>query len=353
MKYSIEKTLDLHKQATARTRKIFLILNICSILLLISLFNYKWSWRLYESEHSDINTFTYEFHERHLDKAGSVATWLKDKNGYVQEKEKLNYVVSTLNDYHQNKHDSLPFSTKYLKVTSRKPAQPDSDMLFIDLPFIGIKIYVQDVPFLGGFAIAILLTWYFYARRREKGFVKKLFDALCKEKTGNAKDKIYNEVVDNSIFNTILEIDDDVKIKFKKVSDAFVSFLMICPVILIGIYQIYDISENLFYGAESQKYLKIGNETLIGSEVDFYRINFNIPVSEPELVPNVPTLQFTDMLFSRDPDKKKEIKWHLSIIMFLSIILLIYSVVQTFNIMMIRKEDGNLIKKIFEFKPEK
>lgn len=352
MKYSIDKTLELHKQATSRTRKIFLILNVCSILLLISLFNYKWSWRLHESEHSDVNYFTYEYQQRHLDKAKKVWSWAEKVPVYSGEmKKKLRYVVSTLNDCQQNKCDTVSGCTEYLKVEPKKPSIPDSDMLFIDLPFIGIKIYVQDIPFLGGFAIAILLTWYFYARRREKGFVKKLYVALHAEGTLSTKDKIYNEVVDNSIFNTIPEIDDDIKIRFKKLSDSFVSFLMVCPVILIGLYQFYDIKENLFEGSDNQKYLVIGDDRLVGSEVDYYRTNFDIPVENVQK--NIPTFEFTDILFSRDPDKACEIKWHLGVIMFLSVALLVYSFFQTYNIVMIRKEDNNMIKKIQEFKPEK
>ncbi len=355
MKYSIDKTLELHKQATARTRKIFLILNVCSILLLISLFNYKWSWRIHESEYSDTNDFTYEYHQRHLDKAQRVLAWVDTIDLHFEvKKEKLAYVVSTLNDDQQNKKDSTPLSRKYLKVEPKKPSQPDSDMLFIDLPFIGIKIYVQDVPFLGGFAIAILLTWYFYARRREKGFVKKLYIALKGEGTNSARDKIYNEVVDNSIFNTIPEIDDDIKIRFKKLSDSFISFLMMCPVILIGIYQFYDIKENVFQGAENQKYLLMGKtDTLVGAEVDYYRVNFNIPLRIEELKPNISTLDFTNVLFARDPEKRDEIRRQLITIMFLSVILLAYSVLQTYNIIMVRKEDNNLIRKILEFKPDK
>lgn len=340
MKYSLEKTLDAHKNSTARTRKIFLIINLTSILLLVSLFNYKWSWKNFEAVSSDTNYFTYEFHERHIDKAFHVKKWLLDSCGKTNPK--LDYVVSTLSDNSINAGKSL----EYLKVSPKKGLEVDDKFLIVDLPALGIKIYVQDIPLLGGFAVCILLTWYFYARRREKGFVKKLLIIAKDDKKQETKDRIHEELSDNSIFNVIHNVDEDKQVLLKGVSDVFVWFLIFCPVILMGFYEYYDVKENLFCGASHQKYLILNKEVkLIGSEIDYYQRNFQIP--DTLVKHNVSTLKFINILIGNN-ESSKEVNKIIVISMIFSAIFYFICLLQTYNIIALRKGDEKYTNEIRE-----
>lgn len=289
MNSAITSLLASYKETSTRTRSIFSILNIASIILLISFFNYRLSWKNNENGISAKRINVYELQERHFDKAMLLCDFLTSRRiGY--DTCKLVYAINKF--YGFQFRDTCEESCTYRGIEPVNiNTSASDDFSFLTIPIIGIKIYVQDIPLLGGFAVAILLTWYYYARRREKSIAKIIANKLDDE-----NEKIEDETKEQAsigisfatIFSSIKNVDDgnETLFKNKKFSENILRYLFYAPTILLLVILAWDTFESYFYGPSSQKYL-ILDETkeepiyLKSSGIDYFLTNF--AVNEDEL----------------------------------------------------------------------
>lgn len=344
MEKTVTTLLEAYKESAKRTRNIFSIINIASILLLISFFNYRFSWQRHLSGRIQFMENKYEWNENYIDKITAVKQWLESNPNITYDSVKLNSALRKL--------DTLPY---YSGNQNSEHKEPES--YFLSIPIIGIKIYIQDIPLLGGFATSILLTWFFYARRREKSIMNELAEKMknCKNQYPDLVSQIFYGISFNAIFNTVPILDNDSKVKFKKLSKAVVYTLIFAPVILLGIIQIWDTIENHFpsCGQKHQKYILIDESKckyLVGEELNYFVSNFKIQNIDTMIQYNTPTFKFADVVFCGDMNRRERItiKTELIIIQILAYLFIIFSLIQTINSMIIIKEEGEYKKMINE-----
>ncbi len=342
MEKIIETLLDAFKESAKRTRNIFSIINIASILLLIGFFNYRFSWQRHLTGRVHYMEQTYQWNQQHLDKVDIVCNWLElDSNKTIMyDKERLVAAVAKIDT---------------LKIYDEKPSNEhkEPDSYFLSIPIIGIKIYIQDIPLLGGFATSILLTWFFYARRREKSIINELSKKikLCKFHYPDLISQIFYGISFNAIFNTIPKLDNDSRVRFRVLSKLTIYLLILAPSILLFGIQVWDSIENHIdhCGQKHQKYIVLNSAThqyLVGEEIDYFCSNFKIKNIENKIVNNVPTYEYANIIYS-DPINhkiKKSIKNELIIIQVLAWLFIIFSVMQTINTLIIINEEKEMKK---------
>ena len=102
------------------------------------------------------------------------------------------------------------------------------EMKTIEVPILGIQIYIEDMPILGGLGITLLLLWFYFVRRRERSIVKMLHSVATYAKPQEKKyqiKKIYTSLAFSQLFNTIPNIDNFAKSNFRNPISKLLSFL--------------------------------------------------------------------------------------------------------------------------------
>ena len=166
------KTADLlinaYSKATSRTRGIFVILQLVTIVFVIAYFNHRYTWL-----RRNIEAY-------------------KVENGDKSQQE-----ISTVKD-------NIDF---YYKVYAYSK-ELRGDLKFIDFELVGVKIYIEDLPLLGSIALTIIMTWFFYVNRRESGIIKEIAQKVSKEKEPGMIEYLFYGTSFNLVFNTIKTIDN-------------------------------------------------------------------------------------------------------------------------------------------------
>lgn len=388
MKKKLFPLLESYKASTQRTRNIFSALNIALLILLISFFNYRLSWQNNEASGAPKRYSIYELQYKYLDKASYLITWLDNKS-IPYDSCKLKCAIKSIDFTYQI--DTISCNCKkFLGVSPIEPASFAEDFKYLTIPIIGIKIYIQDLPLLGGFALSILLTWYVYARRREKSIVKKISGIIltqARKSQSTASKAPATEVIDqntndsqapkrlrstdpdlldtvgiayNNIFSTIPNIDDDEVIKFKKISisKSILYFLIFSPCILLFIVQCWDTYETVCRGPFDQKYLKLdgarGNIYIKGNAIDYFVNTFDIDYNKlentEEYEANVKTWKYIDIVYDTPIYERKRCNAKIALCVFISLsfILIGYCFLQTYNIYIIRKDESQYMKEIYK-----
>lgn len=312
----ISSILNSYKDTAQRTRIIFSTLNVASIILLIGFFNYRLSWVNFESGNLVKRYNVYELQERYFDKAIMLRTFLKDK--------KIEYDTCKL-DFAIKKFYSLKDTitcdvSRYIAIPPVVASNNKEDFSLLTIPVIGVKLYIQDLPLLGGFAVAILLTWYYYARRREKSIViamSEKIDINQEAIDSEIKASTANGIAFSTIFSTIEKVDDkkDVIFKNTKFSENILSFLFFAPTMLLIIILVWDTIESYAYGIDSQKYLLIDKPNkepiyLKGNGVDYFICNFGINYDDlvaksgSNFKENVSTFKYVSIMYELKSQQK-------------------------------------------------
>lgn len=204
------KTADIlianYNNAANRTRNVFLTSNFVTVLLIVAYFNLHWSWA------------------RHL---------IPSKD---YSRPALYYEGVYPND--NGADDRIDFKDAIAKKYYE-------DFKFIHINWLGLKIYVYDIPILAGFATGVIMTWFFYTRRRETSIIKE----LANEIQMNFKESKYFEFVKQVIYSTTFTTifnnipNTDKESKFQK---RIIKALIFAPPILLLVFLIHDLFNTLF-----------------------------------------------------------------------------------------------------------
>jgi hypothetical protein len=125
------------------------------------------------------------------------------------------------------------------------------EMAFIQIPIIGIKIYITDLGLMTTFTMAVLCTWFYFSVRRERMIVTEVYNDLVevKSKGNQIEDHLFDYVhqglVNQSVFSTSTSNDyfnKETKLYRKNVSGRFFvnTLLLYSPLIVIAIVFIRD-----------------------------------------------------------------------------------------------------------------
>jgi len=212
------KTADLlissYSGSAHRTRKIFIILNIVSIILMIAFFNSNYSWLRHKET---------KYIKDYLDLQNSNII----SDNAVTIKQKLDI---------QNRQRLIEKNAV--------------DHRFLNIDLVGIVIYVEDLPLLGSFALAILLTWFFYSIRRETGIIREIQKRINTESDKNIVDYVFYGVSFKLLFNTIENVDEKqsvahlIAVYVRRLLLYFPTIVLIC-VAMVDIHEtFFDTSPN-------------------------------------------------------------------------------------------------------------
>lgn len=203
------KTADLlintYKEATKRTRGIFVILQLVAIVFFIGYFNHRY-------------------------------TWLR-RGIEVYELEKGQYKPDELN---------IEESLKYYYRIYSKSKELGGDLKFIDFDLVGLEIYIEDLPLLGSIALTIIMTWFFYVNRRESGIITEISKKISDEKDANMIKYLFYGTSFNLVFNTIKSVDDE-EVSFAQLMAVKIRrILLFLPAIILSAILIHDIYETFW-----------------------------------------------------------------------------------------------------------
>ncbi len=238
----IEQLILSVREATNRTRTVFLFVNLSALVILIALFNTTWSW------------------QRHIN---------------FKERPYTSYVKQVGLDSGKNESDN-ELRKHYADIYFERQ--------YFTIPLLGIRISESDLTIFSPTAFLIFTTWFFFALRRENHLVSNVktdFDKLTKKIKGDMdgttenKDdwkilihNLYAGCVQNFVLTTPTNND------YKKAGDRFgknmiarpiLSFLNWLPVLILLLLLYDDISEYC-----NKNYMKIhGSELIILDSILF------------------------------------------------------------------------------------
>lgn len=193
--------VESYSQATARTRRVFIVLNVVSMVFFIGYFNHEYSW--------------------------------------LRHKEKR--LVNLLELENISVMDSLDIQSRQLLKKKN-----DVDGKFLKFNLIGAKVYVEDLPLIGSIALMILLTWFFYAIRRERGIIHEISNVISKEEEPDTIRYLFYGTSLKLLFNTIPGIDEE-KISLGQLLSIYIRRMLIyLPTILLIVIICIDIFETFF-----------------------------------------------------------------------------------------------------------
>lgn len=349
----VSTLISAYTESTKRTRIIFSLLNLLSIILLVNFFNSRLSWGRHPGVYDTVREDLYELDYKYLDKLPNVIGWCADTASLNDAQIRIVHRKSLAKLHEVNQLIHLPNPALGGKPTpvlefqdSRssgiKPTLP-IEYKFLNLSFLGLHIYDQDIPLIGGFTVLVLLTWFFYARRREKGILTEIIRLLPRM---SASKKLRYQIVYgvsfSAIFNTIRGLDNDSHVFAKSLSIWLIRFLLIMPCLMIALLQGYDTVENHIYGPAKQEYLNLGTGRgyLYGDELQYYISNFNI--STHEVQRNVPTFEYIRILNNVRHLNKDYLRSELIILEVITFIFLIMIIINTVNIILLIKDEDVL-----------
>lgn len=208
--------IESYSKAAVRTRKVFIILNVISIIYVVGYFNYKLTWL------------------RHKD--DKYISLLMEKDNLLKQHT-----------------DTLAYRNQ-MDISAREKLLIDKynvDFRFINFDLIGTKVYIEDLPLLGSIALSIIITWFFYCIRRETGIVKEINTRFQKEPNQEIKDYLFYGVSFNIIFNTIKNVDEE-KVTVGQLMSIYIRrFLLFMPTLVLFVICAFDFWETFFSDSDT------------------------------------------------------------------------------------------------------
>lgn len=238
-------------KAIIRTRNVFVIINIISIVFLVGYFNHRWTWLRHIAPLS--------YSEMRLDNSGT-------------ENRPPEYL-----EYNNPGENSGVIDIREELIKS----SIGGDFKFVKFNLIGTKIFVDDLPILGGVALLIIMIWFQYVIRREKGIAVAISKRVEKEESPEIVRFLFYGTAFNEIFNSIPGIDqtddENHSSDFEARVLVFMRRLMLfAPAILLALIIVHDfletfIQRNLIVeGEKIQLFNYLVNEKHIGQIVEIF-----------------------------------------------------------------------------------
>lgn len=213
--------IDHYKNSIERTRRVFIALNIVTIIFLIGYFNYRWSWL------------------RHLTSESPTEYNLCLDNN----------TLSRPDNYLEFADPGDPDK----KIDIRRKMIEDNlgdKFKFINIDLIGSRIFIDDLPILGGITIMVMLTWFFYVIRREKGIAHEISRRITNDDDINSIRYLFYGTAFNEIFNSIKVIDYDGNSELNNIGNNILKsirrLLLFAPTLILILIVTHDLKETFF-----------------------------------------------------------------------------------------------------------
>jgi hypothetical protein len=213
--------IENYKNSIERTRRAFIALNIVTIIFLIGYFNYRWTWL------------------RHLS--------TEHRTEYI-----MNLKENTLSRP-DNYLELADPGDPYNKIDIRRKMIEENlgdKFKFINIDLIGSRIFIDDLPILGGITIMVMLTWFFYVIRREKGIAHEVKRRISGESDVNSIRYLFYGTSFNEIFNSIRTIDYNGDSDLNKIGNNILKgirrLMLFAPTIILFLIVSHDFKETFF-----------------------------------------------------------------------------------------------------------
>ncbi|MEZ4931695.1 MAG: hypothetical protein R2788_06225 [Saprospiraceae bacterium] len=360
-----------YKKAAKRTRKAFLVTNILSILLFFSLFNYRMSWFLTQKDHIEAKKGSSErrnllFKEELIEflegikesnsKDSSVNGISKIKIDTIIKKIKIDTIAKS-----KESNNHLKIISENLEYDPSRSVMEDTYLqhfLFFSIPIIGIKIYIQDVPLLGGVSLFIFLTWYLFARKKEFDITCQLCRETVKLSDGKMIKYSKYKIFSSSIFKPENK-PENLKLPLFNYFERKLKYLIYLPFLILLSIQSLDIIETYVpnCGPKEQNLVKIDGK--------YFRFNYffktkiiQYGIPEDYMMLNVRLVDYLNF-YNSDPFlelgiKKWKIYAKFLAMHILSLLILSFCLVQTKNIIKIINNENKVqqvLKNVFRELP--
>jgi hypothetical protein len=200
----IETNLVGLRDATARSRTVFIFSNISIILMAFALFNAQYSWMTH-----------YNLKERPLPVQATNMRESFDKDAICQHINTCDNPVCKVNHlryFDAVQNDSLFIDTGFYNNIRKMYVDMYYERQYIKVPLLNVNVSVSDLTILSPIVILIFITWYFYNLRRENHIliaIKYDFDKIIGKITDSDDTNwkillhhLYSGTIQTFVFNT-------------------------------------------------------------------------------------------------------------------------------------------------------
>lgn len=249
----------LYQKATDSANRVFLFICIASFFIFVAFFNYRISWKESEDQlnYSDKRDYWYSNYFEITEKDTVYEITLHGK----REMEFTGTIKSDaffLERYFEKRN--LPANSTSNDVNNDK-------RMFLDMDALGINLYIQDMPLMGGFVVFLLFLWFIFARNNEYELFKKVKEEYEKVEEGKPKNKHeFDEVLYEKLFrkarNSSIRQFDGVISFFLSIARGLFVFIWL----LLFVSFLMDLDETYRKGPDFQRYLYASAEVKVGNQ---------------------------------------------------------------------------------------
>lgn len=213
--------VEHYKTSIQRTRSVFLVLNVVSVIFIVGYFNHRLTWL------------------RHI-VPPSVASSSLPQGGTTAPNRPEDYLELT---------DPGTISNGGIDLRRELVEQSiNGDFKFVKFNLIGTKVFVDDLPIIGGMTLMVILTWFQYVIRREKGVAVVISKKVQKETDPGAIEYLFHGTAFNEIFNSVDGIDRPSDPNFIDNSESSLlkgvrRFMLYAPTIVLALIVGHDFVE--------------------------------------------------------------------------------------------------------------
>jgi hypothetical protein len=179
---TIETRLNGIRDATKRSRFVFIIMTIASAAILITVWNASLSW---DSGIASLREAPKAEAKDHAPEASSIEpTSTTALGGQAKANDPLKQTI--VNEWMRNQ--------------------------LISIGILGIRVHGTDLSVIGSVGLIVIMTWYFYSQRRENRAIVKLLRHCIKEyKAGrigrDVCSMVFHGIIDSTVFLDVIKGD--------------------------------------------------------------------------------------------------------------------------------------------------
>jgi len=173
---SLDFFFQEYKAATNTTKNVYIFICITAFFILIAVFNFRFSWINSEDRMDNNKKRDYWFtpiekqDSSARDSTITVVILPKDTTNLQKDTTKIVDSLKLNDEYFKTRF----FEKRNLGAASLRNEIFEDKRMFLNMESLGVYIYVQDIPLLGGFVVSLLFLWFIFARNNELELLQEL-----------------------------------------------------------------------------------------------------------------------------------------------------------------------------------